>query len=165
MKIYIFPVLVFNIMKQLSKYSELLLMVIVLGLISLTLSANGVQGASVESIKNKDAGTTTCKDKTTEKIAAYGINATTDSKGNLTGEWFLTGDQSDGADMKVEGGTVTSDSFSLNSAVEDWSMATCNDTHGTKGTISGACGDNVSVKYESDVGTKYEGTANVKCKA
>lgn len=122
---------------------------------------NYAEAATIKSNIVKNAGHITCKDGKKHNIDEFYIDAKTNKEGKLTGEFGL-GQESQGADMKINEGTFTANNYEFKSTSEDWSVG-CSDIFGTKGTLKGSCGNDASIKYESAVGTTYDVKGKVTC--
>ena len=82
---------------------------------------NYAEAATIKSEIDKNAGQITCKDGTKSKINEFYIDAKTDAKGKLSGEFGL-GQASQGADMKINEGTFSGKNYEFKSTTEDWSV-------------------------------------------
>jgi hypothetical protein len=122
---------------------------------------NYAEAATIKSNIVKNAGHITCNDGTKHNINEFYIDAKTDAKGKMTGEFGL-GQASQGADMKINEGTFSGKNYEFKSTAEDWSVG-CKDTFGTKGTLKGSCGNDARIKYESTIGTTYDVKGKVTC--
>ncbi|MGD1836882.1 MAG: hypothetical protein ACPKPY_02335 [Nitrososphaeraceae archaeon] len=146
-----------------NKFPTILLLVSVFALASqMLIGSNYAEAATVNSQIQKDAGHMTCKDDPTKlKINEFYLDAKTNDEGKWDGEFGIT-QESQGADLKIDEGKVTTDTYEFKSTAED-TTGNCNDEPGTKGTLKGSCGDDVSIKYESELGTVYEIKGKVTC--
>lgn len=146
---------------EINNFLKILVLVSVFAVGSQMLIGNNY--AQAATVKAEDAsGHMKCKDQS-DKLKIEGVEI--DAKTNEEDKWggtFSISQGSQGADWKIDDGKLTTSDYEFKTTAED-TTGNCNDEKGTKGTLKGSCGDDVSIKFESELGTTYDATGKVTC--
>jgi len=120
--------------------------------------------AEAATVKSDASGHMQCKGES-DKLKIEGVEI--DAKTNEEGKWggtFSISQASQGADWKINEGTLSGEKYEFKTTSED-TTGNCPDEPFSKGkgTVKGSCGDDASIKFESEAGTVYDAKGKVTC--
>ena len=144
-----------------NNFLTILLLVSVFAVATHLIVGNNYAEAATVKTEKLGSGHLTCKDGTKLKIEDVELDAKTDTEGKWSGTLSIS-ESSQGADWKINEGKLSGEKYEFKTTAED-TTGDCPDEKGTKATVKGSCGDDVSIKLESEVGTVYDAKATVKC--